>query len=164
MEANNCFILIGHYHGKSIWSKFIKLRSWWKSPITHTAAFSPDLTMVYEAWKPGCVKDYWENSHHAPGTRVDVFKIPCTVEQQALFYGFLEETKGAKYDYKGVVLGFLAQGNVQDKDRYFCTEWIELALEAAGLCFQARMPASKLTPSLGYVSPAQEPYRSLTTP
>jgi hypothetical protein len=163
MENLKGRIIIGHYYGKSFWSWFIRLRSWWES-VTHTAAFTPDMSEVYEAWKKGCVKDAWENSHHKKGTPVDVTIIRCTLDQQAAFYGFLEKTKGAKYDWKGVVFNFLAQGEKQDKDKYFCTEWIELALEAAGLRFQDRMPAHKMSPSLAHISPIQEPLTTLKTP
>lgn len=163
MDTNN-YIVIGHYHGKSIWSKFIKLRSWWKSPITHTAALSKDLQAVYEAWKKGCVKHHWNESHHVPGTRVEMFYIPCTEEQEVGFYQFLEMTKGAKYDFIGVIFGFLAQVIRQDDDKYFCTEWVETALREVGLCFQDRLPANKLTPSMAYISPIQKYKATKFTP
>jgi hypothetical protein len=164
MDENKNKIIVGHYHGKSFWSRLIRLRSWWKSPITHTAILTPDLMTVYEAWGKGCLKHSWDNSHHVPGTVVEMMEIPCTEEQYDAVYGFLDKTQGAQYDRRGVIFGFLAQGERQDKDRYFCTEWCELALEAGKLCFQDRMPAHKMTPSLAYVSPIQIYHCTKRTP
>lgn len=158
------YIVIGHYHGKSFWSLFIKLRSWWKSPITHTAAFSKDLETVYESWKKGCVIHPWKESHHIPGTKVEIFYIPCTAEQEAKFYDFFERTKGCKYDFIGVLFGFLARAINEDSGKYFCTEWIETGLREAGLCFQKRIPANKITPSMAYISPIQKYKATKRTP
>lgn len=153
---NDYEIIIGHYQGKSIWSKFIKLLSWWSSPITHTAILTPDLEIVYEAWKQGCVKHNWKESHHVPGTLVVMMSIPCTKDQYYAAYDFLEKTKGAKYDFKGVVFGFLAQGERQSKDKFFCTEWVETALRAGGLRLLDRIQPYKMSPSLAYLSPIQK--------
>jgi len=160
------YIVIGHYHGKSLASKFIKMRSWWKSPITHTAALSKDLTTVYEAWWGTDFGAYdWNNQpNHTKGTKVDLFIIPCTAEQELSFYEKLEEMKGIPYDMAGVFWGFLSRITVQDRNKLFCTEAIQVALSHVGISFQDRIPAHKLTPSLGHISPIQKYLGTRYTP
>jgi len=161
----NNYIVVGHYHGKSVWSKFIRLRSWWQSSITHTAILTKDLRFVYEAWgKAGCSVDLWTSSHHKPRTKVELFIILCTEEQEKGVYDYLERTVGCGYDWVGVILGFLTRKEKQDKDRRFCTEWVEEALRSQKLCLQERIPVYKMSPSLGYISPNQKYLCTIHTP
>ena len=42
---------------------------------------------------------------------------------------FFELTNGAKYDFKGIMLAqFLFSANKEDSTRFFCSEWVEIAL------------------------------------
>ena len=42
---------------------------------------------------------------------------------------FFELTNGAKYDFKGILLSqFLFSVNKEDSTRFFCSEWVEVAL------------------------------------
>ena len=42
---------------------------------------------------------------------------------------FFELTNGAKYDFKGIMLAqFLFSANKEDSTKFFCSEWVEIAL------------------------------------
>ena len=42
---------------------------------------------------------------------------------------FFELTNGAKYDFKGILLAqFLFPANKEDSAKFFCSEWVEIAL------------------------------------
>jgi hypothetical protein len=162
-EAN--YIYFGQYHGNGPASRYIQLFNWaWEN---HTAAFYPpneygEFGQVIEAWRKGVTKNYW-TENHAAGTIIDVYRVPCTERQAESFYRGMESLCGKKYDFRGVV-GFRLRAEIQDPDKYFCSEAVFSRMLLAGMVPLARIPAHKVYPHLMTLIPTAEFVKRMVTP
>lgn len=78
-----------------------------------------------------------------PTLRVD---LPCTLQQETLFYDFLEKQIGKRYD-KLAIFSFATGRNWQDDDAWFCDELQAAALVSCGYFkFPLASPANRITP------------------
>lgn len=117
------------YQGTSLISKAIRLQT--RSKYSHIAVMLSD-GQVIEAWHKGGVQlSPSPSTLHAPGTKVDVFRIDAEFDE-ATAERFLHEQKGKKYDFKSVAR-FMSRRKTRHNDKYFCSELAEFALMFGGL-------------------------------
>jgi len=166
-------IYFGQYTGYSLMSWYIRAFTW--SKRSHTAAFLPPIETpeddgtvscewwdVIEAWRKGVQRQHWTKGH-APGTEIDIYRVPCSEMQAERFYGALEEKIGAKYDFLGV-LSFRLRFNVGSEKRWFCSELVFDAAKRAGIVLLKDIPAYKVYPGLLDCAPAAEFVERLVIP
>lgn len=121
-------IRLAFYKGRSLTSRLIKWQSW--GQYSHVGVLLEDDSII-EAWQDGGVL---HNAHigmrHSPDTEVDIYEIPkLTKEQSIKAFNFLKEQCGKRYDFLGVAR-FLSRREVDNKNKWFCSE-----LAAAGLAY-----------------------------
>jgi uncharacterized protein YycO len=155
------FVIIGQYYGQSWMSKFIKWRTW--SPISHTAALSRDEKYVFEAWRKGVQKTAWQNSHHKPGTKVDLYKVSCSEEEANRFYNYLESQTGRKYDFKAII-GFVLRLPMARLNALFCSEYIFTAALTMPKNLLERVEPYQVSPGHLNLSPLMKFYKTVYTP
>ena len=73
------------------------------------------------------------------------FVIPCTEQQEKLFWEFLHSQVGKPYDVPGI-LAFVTNRDWREPDSWFCSELDSAALEYAGIVKRLYLPANKVTP------------------
>jgi uncharacterized protein YycO len=146
------YIYIGQYEGISLSSFFIKRFTW--SDVTHTSAFKLKAGRVIEAWRGGVVERNWFEGHER-GTKITIYRVPCTQSQKFGFYQYLDECIGKKYDFLGI-LGFTLRAKIEDKDKVVCSELVFAAAKHVGINLLERIEAYKVTPGLINVSPLLE--------
>jgi uncharacterized protein YycO len=153
-EINDSQILIGQYYGTSLVSRLIRWRTW--SDISHTAAFvGATGDEVIEAWEGSVRRQSWKVGH-ASGTRIEIYRVPCTLDQRREFYNFLSGQIGKPYDYSGI-LGFMLRAKTESKDSWFCSELVFSAARAAGIDLLSRIEPYQVSPGDLNVSPLLEP-------
>jgi uncharacterized protein YycO len=151
------YVYYGQYHGIGLISRYIQLFNWsWEN---HTASFEPpnvygEFGEVVEAWRKGVTRNHW-TENHAPGTLINVYRIPCTQKQAESFYSGMDSLVGKEYDFLGVV-GFRLRANIQNPDKYFCSEAVFSRMLLAGMNPLTRIPSHKVYPHLMTIIPAAE--------
>lgn len=158
----NSQILIGQYYGKSLVSRLIRWRTW--SKVSHTAAFfaGPQGYEVIEAWEGKVRRQPWTKGH-TPGTRIELYRVPCTPEQRRVFYAFLGEQEGKDYDFFGI-LGFMVRARTESKKSWFCSELVFAAAQEAGINLLSRIEPYQVAPGTLDTSPLMEPVETRITP
>jgi len=156
-------IVIALYKGVSPLSRMIRFRTW--SAYSHASIHIPGVG-EFESWIPNgvrCTPDL--GAGHISGTPVDVFHLKwCSPTQEGKMLHFLQAQVGKKYDYRGV-LGFLSRRDrAQNQDKWFCSELVFAACQAAGIDLLARIPAHRVSPDLLTLSPLLEQKRSIVVP
>jgi len=154
--------------GKSFVSRLIK-KYQRNYPYTHIA-YVLDLTdkynpFVIEAWhlpmrpywkfpfvKGGGVYMYKFSEQHTPGTEFTIFSVQVTEEQKQKIEEFLFDQLGKEYDFKGI-FGFASYSDVQDMNKWFCSELVFAAFKYAGINLLRDIPAYKVSPRLFLLSP-----------
>lgn len=138
------------YKGRSALSRAIR---WWtRSDYSH-AAWERSNGNLMEAWTHGVrmVADF--ATDHARGTPVEWYRIEgATLEQRDAIECFLTSQLGKRYDYRGV-FGFVSHKDLDNPDRWFCSELIFEACRMAGLPLLARVPAFKVSPGALWAAP-----------
>lgn len=139
--------------GKSLPSKIIR---WWQFgyPYTHIAYVLELMEDPYviEAWK-GEVRKGFFSAHHTKGTEFAIFSVEVLPSQKEAIEGFLLEQIGKKYDWLGI-LGFpFRSKNLQDPDRWFCSELVFYAFKQAGVGLLRDTHPSEVSPRLFLKSP-----------
>lgn len=163
---NNHYIYYGQYTGISFISMLIRRFTWHKR--SHSAAFfSPDekgnFHKVIEAWHIGGVQERAWTEGHSPGTKIDVYRVPCESTQAVVFYLTLKKEIGKKYDWLGI-LGFLLRSNVQNKKRWFCSELVFYAAQRAGITLLTNVEPCQVYPGMLDEVPDKEFVTSLIIP
>lgn len=155
-------ILIGQYYGKSLLSRLIRWRTW--SKVSHSAAFfaGPQGYEVIEAWEGKVRRQPWTTGH-TPGTRIQLYRVGCTLEQRRLFYEFLNAQIGKRYDYTGI-LGFMLRARTESKESWFCSELVFAAARQAGINLLSRIEPYQVAPGDLNISPLLEPLEVRITP
>jgi uncharacterized protein YycO len=137
------------YRGTSLLSKAIKAFNW--GEYSHVAALNTVTGEIIEAWHPGGVRKVTLKNHrHTPGTVVDVYRVPGSLDAER-FWTALEGEVGKKYDFKGI-LGFLARSKTQSDRAWFCSELV-FAVAAQTGTLLLHCPAYKVSPTLLSYSP-----------
>lgn len=146
---NDSEILIGQYYGTSLTSRLIRWRTW--SDVSHTSAFLPGGEEVIEAWGGGVARRSWREGHTL-GTKIAVYRVPCTIDQRREFYDFMHAQIGKRYDYTGI-LGFITRARSECKEKWFCSEVVFAAAEKAGVRLLCRIAPHQVAPGTLDTSP-----------
>ncbi len=130
-------IRIAFYKGKGNWKNKI-IRWWTKSPYSHAelvlpngvtwVSISPLLTGKVSArsvYQVENLKDWDFLSFELS------WREPVRNYQLAQLHGFIAETDGCKYDWKGMILSQMLPYLIKHRDRWYCSEWIGHALVKA---------------------------------
>jgi uncharacterized protein YycO len=137
------------YQGISLASRLIKLVTW--GIYSHTA-LANSAGFVCEAWEHGGVThttNPWEN--HTLGTKISIYKLKCTLEQETMIMDRAVSQLGHKYDWQAL-FGFLPiLRNLwkNDSNKWFCSHF------AAWACRQGGVPLFSQTAPLYKVSPSR---------
>ena len=110
-------IQLAFYKGKGDWSDKL-IRLWTRSKYSHTELVIDDLwysssprdgevRIKYITPKPG----HW-----------DFIEIDVTKEQKENMLNFFNSQIGKKYDFKGIFLSQVLPFNIQDPEKWFCSE------------------------------------------
>lgn len=97
------------------------IRWWTKSLHSHVELV---VSGMWYSTSPRDKEVRVKNIHHNPG-HWDLVPVGIEVER---FMTIWDNTKGAKYDWLGILLSQVATTNVHSKDRYFCSEWCAMVM------------------------------------
>lgn len=159
-------ILILATRGHSWLSRII--RKWqYGYPYTHIAyVLNHDIKndpVVIEAWQPK-VRQGRLSKAHSPITPFKIWEIKGTEEQKAEIESYLKAQVGKPYDLMGL-FGFpLRRKNIQDPDKFFCSELVFTALKQAGIELLQDTDPSEVSPRLLLRSPLLKPIYKGKTP
>jgi uncharacterized protein YycO len=142
----------GEYHillfrGRGIISQVIRWQT--RSPYSHAAILLPDTQTIIEAWQFKGV----QRRQMTDWKGVDAFTVPCmNLDQWKKAADFAQQQIGLGYDYRGV-LRFVSRARNDDNQRWFCSELVFRACEAAGVPLLSRIHAGAVAPSHLALSP-----------
>ena len=153
-------MVIALYKGRSFASKVVRAFNW--SEYSHVSCvrdpdgiyspLSPRTTEI-EAWKGGVTRQQGIGRGHTPGTPIDLFHVNMTDVQRGMAWTFLCEQVGKPYDWLGI-LGFaLRADGLARRDKWFCSELVCAACQAAGAPLLERVPPHKVYPGMLAMSP-----------
>jgi len=135
---------IGAYYGTSVTSRITQIRTW--SPVSHVSLIFDDPgAEVIEAVRAGVVSQPTIHGHHKPGTRVAIYRVDATRDQVVRIHDFARGQVGKAYDWAGL-FGFIARRNLQNPDKWFCSELVFAACEAGAVLLLRGIPAYKVAP------------------
>mgnify|MGYP003640010315 CR=1 FL=1 len=125
-------IWIALYKGKGSLVNHI-VRKWTKSQYSHAELILEDKKTwigISPFIKAEIVKREVNvnNSDHW-----DFFKIIVTEEQYKTIIDFYNLTKGAKYDWFGMLLSQFLPFHIKQKNKWYCSEWILYALRISSV-------------------------------
>ena len=120
-------IWIALYKGKGNIINSI-VRRWTKSQYSHAELILNDKTtwIGISPFIKSQVTDR-KNVEYNP-ENWDFYKIPITDEQYTAILHFYDITKGATYDWIGMLLSQFLSFNIKQKYKWYCSEWILYAL------------------------------------
>ena len=130
-------IRVAFYKGKGDWKNRI-IRWWTKSRDSHVelilpngitwVSISPFLTSKVSTRSINEVENLndWDFLSFELSWREPVNKY-----QIAQLHNFIDATRGAKYDWFGMILSQLFPYLIKHRDRWYCSEWIAHALVKA---------------------------------
>ncbi len=126
------------HHGTSWLSSLIKWQT--RGRYSHASLLLPDGAHVEAREGRGVVR---HRGFTAPqGETADVFELLITAEQAEAIEAFILGELGAKYDWRAV-FSFVSRSTPKgaSADKWFCSEFVVSALEAAGIeLFRATTP------------------------
>jgi len=119
------------FKGRGIMSRLIEWQT--RGDYSHAALFDEDNGVLYESWQTAGVRKKENWAVHDDPT-VDFFKFAHTKDEAAVIRDFLETQLGKKYDWFSV-LRFVSHTQLRPdaKEKWFCSELVTAALEAAGI-------------------------------
>lgn len=92
-------------------------------------------------------------ANYSRWTRILRVTIPSTADQERRFFEAAEGQIGKKYDWSGI-FNFFTQRNWRESDKWFCSELVAYALEAASIpAFNPVAPVRKIVPDAFLLSP-----------
>ena len=124
-------IKVAFYKAKGNWLNSI-IRWWTKSKYSHAElvlpnnvtwiGISPFLTSTVESrFHLDCDYHNW-----------DFVDLEITNKQHATILDFIEETKGCRYDWVGMLLSQFLPFSIKRRSKWYCSEWIVNALVLCG--------------------------------
>ena len=117
------------------------ISAWTLGEYSHCEFIHNDT--VYLANPGGVIKQAYKYKKN-----FDIFELDSNIEAQDILE-FFEEAKGKGYDYLGILGQFFYSNKVQDKDRYFCSEFCLNAIDYA-LQFTLTYKCKSLKDRVGY--------------
>jgi uncharacterized protein YycO len=134
------------FRGRGIISTLIRWQS--RSPYSHAALLMPDGRIV-ESWQGDGVRV----KTITDWTDIEVYYVQGMTDiQWEIALDFAMELVGSGYDYKAV-MRFISRRPAADNERWFCSELVFAALEAAGVPLLARISAAAVSPGMLALSP-----------
>jgi uncharacterized protein YycO len=131
-------------------SQLIRLQTW--SDYSHAAFILDEGGSLIEAWQG---KGVWE-TRLKDWEGVERYTVRgMTPEEWNAALKFAREQLGKGYDYPGV-FGFVARADIENKDRWFCSELVFAACLKAGVELLGRTKAGEVSPGLLARSPLLE--------
>jgi uncharacterized protein YycO len=122
--------MIVAYQGKSLLSRAIQWQT--DGDYSHVAWQRRDGTVIGSWWPHGVRVTPDESAGHTPRTLIDLFAVDTMGEdQRALLEGWMLGQIGKPYDWRGV-LRFLSRRKTDNPVRWFCSELLMAAFNAAG--------------------------------
>ena len=136
------------YRGKRLLSALIRWQT--RSRYSHASMASPDdHTLVIEAWQGRGV----HKTHIRNWDDIDAFcVVKVTEDQHRAAWAWANLQLGLGYDYLGV-LRFVSRTRGRENKRWFCSELVYQALQAAGLSLLRDIEAWAVSPALLALSP-----------
>ncbi len=107
---------VAFYKGKGNWTDKL-IRLWTGGIYSHCEIVIGDEWYTASWYDGGVVKrkiNYNKDSW-------DFIEVPDTFIKNTV--EFFEQTKGAKYDLKGILLNEFLPFKTEDSDRWYCSEW-----------------------------------------
>lgn len=148
---------IALFKGKSLISSLIKWQS--RSAYSH-AAIVDDFGHVWES-REGKGVQWMESVSASDACPVDLFYVATTPEQDAQILSFLKAQEGKPYDWT-MVLRFISrrQASREQAGKWFCSELVFAAFQAAGVQLLQRVEPWAVSPGLLALSPMlmDQPY------
>lgn len=132
------------YKGTGLVSKLIRWQT--RGMYSHAALLRPDGRVI-ESWHDGGVRIFrpksWDGIH--------AFDVPeMDQEKWEIALRWAEGEVGQPYDWRGVAR-FISRSKDRKNRRWFCSELVFAALDAAGVPPLLRVPACEVSPAmLGY--------------
>ena len=130
-------IRVAFYKGAGDWKNKI-IRWWTKSPYSHAELILPDgvtwvsISPFLTATVSSRSISEVENLNDWDFLTFDLsWREPVKDYQVRQLYSFIEETRGAKYDWVGMILSQIFPYLIKHRDRWYCSEWIAHALVKA---------------------------------
>jgi len=145
------------YKGIGPFSRAIRFRtrvlSWLPPEMDYShVAWGTDRDTVIEAWPPE-VREVGFHDGHRPGTMVHQFSVALSPDQEQRLELCLRSQIGKDYDWLGI-LGFLTRDDLAQRNgKWFCSELIAYAFEAAGKPLLARIRPHRMLPGMIALSP-----------
>lgn len=167
--------MIAYFRGKSLVSRAIRWRTW--GDYSHVAWIVDKPVMVddklipagtiYESWhiqaawdKRNGVRRGYAGDLHKPGTEVDLYttKLPDEAEIELIrFFERLCADPHARYDFRGVISGFmLRKDTANSKRRWFCSELLMAGFFHVGKQFLLNIRPEQASPVDCSHSPDQQ--------
>ncbi len=138
------------FRGRGAISALIRWQT--RSPFSHAALLMPDGRIV-ESWQGAGVRV----KALADWSDIDVFDVPSmSAGQWNDALRFATDFVGAGYDYRSV-MRFVSRRGASEDGRWFCSELVFAALQAAGVDLLERIAASEVSPGLLSLSPLLRP-------
>ena len=137
------------------------------SKVSHASVFYPPVNNEFwnvieaKAWT-GVTEQHW-TKNHKPGTKIQVYRVECTDEQQRIFYQSMRSKIGKGYDYLGII-GFGVRLSIDSVQRWFCSEAVMDCFLKAGVYILKRIRPYKTYPGLLMYSPNAEFVCNLIVP
>lgn len=150
------------YKGKGLISRLIRWQT--RGQYSHVGVQLPDGT-VMEAWHVGGVRhNAGLGTAHELGTEVDVFLVEhLTKTETGRVIDFMRTKLGHGYDFRSVAR-FLSRQDEreEDRDKWFCSELVAAAFEAAGVKLLTA-PPSRISPEVLSWSPRLVKFETVFT-
>ena len=143
-DYSRCRVLL--YHSSGLVAKLIQWQT--RSAFAHAAIMLPDGRTIGALTKGGVQfcpvnEDPGVVAFEVEGMTADQWKTAC---------GFAAKQIGEKYDWWGIIR-FVSRESMPDNDRWFCSELVFAAIQAAGVNLLERVPASEVSPGMMSFSP-----------
>ncbi len=144
------------------------IRKWqYGYPYTHIAyVLNHDIKndpIVIEAWQPK-VRQGRLSKVHSPVTPFGIWEVTTTENQKQEIEDYLRAQVGKPYDFIGL-FGFpFRRKDIQNPDKFFCSELVFTALKKAGIELLQATDPSEVSPRLLLRSPLLKPIYEGKTP
>ena len=104
------------------------IRWYTKSKYSHAELILPDgVTWIGISPFKGSILKAKHKKHYSE-LEWDFIELKVTEEQLKVINEFYESTKGAKYDWIGMMLSQCLPFHIKEKEKWYCSEWILYAL------------------------------------
>tara|TARA_E500000305_G_scaffold91822_1_gene79681 strand:+ start:63 stop:581 length:519 start_codon:yes stop_codon:yes gene_type:complete len=132
LEGLSMKIRVAFYKGTGDWRNKI-IRWWTKSPYSHAELVLPD-DKTWVGISPFLSSRVAERDNSCyDKSKWDFIDFTITEEQYKIILNFIEDTKGCKYDWFGMLLSQLLPFHIKQREKWYCSEWIAYALRIAGV-------------------------------